>query len=258
MSKHKRHSAFTLIELLIVIAIIALLAAILFPVFGRARENAKRASCSSNLKQLGLAIAQYTQDYDERHPIWGNVAVAALPTPQPASMYWGAGVAPYLGFKINVVANFNKPPLILLCPADTITLSAGAIASGQFRQTYTPPNPGEPNSTGVVGPTITNGGNNDKIWPGRKISEIGTPATTLLLIENPKSNNLVGNYYITRTAAAQEGTATATPSGLSPMHFDGWNYLFCDGHVKWYKPEQTVGTGTVSAPNGFWTLADND
>src|ERR671917_195604 len=59
---------FTLIELLIVIAIIAILASILFPVFARARENARRSSCMSNLKQIGLGIMQYTQDYDEAYP----------------------------------------------------------------------------------------------------------------------------------------------------------------------------------------------
>lgn len=59
-----RRNGFTLIELLIVIFIIALLAAILFPVFARARENARRTSCASNLKQIGLANAQYMQDYD--------------------------------------------------------------------------------------------------------------------------------------------------------------------------------------------------
>ena len=61
-----KNSAFTLIELLVVIAIIAILAAILFPVFARARENARRSSCSSNLKQLGLGFLQYSQDYDEK------------------------------------------------------------------------------------------------------------------------------------------------------------------------------------------------
>lgn len=61
-----RSRAFTLIELLVVIAIIALLAAILFPVFARARENARKASCLSNLKQMGLAWTMYAQDYDEK------------------------------------------------------------------------------------------------------------------------------------------------------------------------------------------------
>ncbi len=63
-----RKSGFTLIELLVVIAIIAILAAILFPVFGRARENARRSACQSNMKQIGLGIMQYTQDYDEKMP----------------------------------------------------------------------------------------------------------------------------------------------------------------------------------------------
>src|SRR5262249_36567817 len=66
MRKHTSRTAFTLIELLVVIAIIAILAAILFPVFAQARERARGISCMSNMRQLGLAINMYKQDYDER------------------------------------------------------------------------------------------------------------------------------------------------------------------------------------------------
>src|SRR3954469_14896504 len=78
VSNHRhtnRYKGFTLIELLVVIAIIAILAAILFPVFGRARENARRSSCQSNMKQLGLGFMQYAQDYDERFPV-GEIYVS--------------------------------------------------------------------------------------------------------------------------------------------------------------------------------------
>lgn len=64
----KRLKGFTLIELLVVIAIIALLAAILFPVFARARDNARKSTCQNNLKQLGLSVQQYMQDFDEKFP----------------------------------------------------------------------------------------------------------------------------------------------------------------------------------------------
>lgn len=65
---NRRQSAFTLIELLVVIAIIAILAAILFPVFAQARESARRTTCLSNVKQMGVAFAMYTQDFDETTP----------------------------------------------------------------------------------------------------------------------------------------------------------------------------------------------
>jgi len=67
----RRRSGFTLIELLVVIAIIAILAAILFPVFAQAREKARQISSGSNVRQLGLAVRMYVQDFDERFPFGG-------------------------------------------------------------------------------------------------------------------------------------------------------------------------------------------
>src|SRR5713101_7995492 len=74
-----RRRAFTLIELIVVVAIVEILAAFLFPVFVRAREKARQASCSSNLRQIGLAMTMYTQDYDGVLPLyvadWSTVIV---------------------------------------------------------------------------------------------------------------------------------------------------------------------------------------
>jgi prepilin-type N-terminal cleavage/methylation domain-containing protein len=69
---------FTLIEILVTIAIIAILAAILFPVFARARENARRTSCLSNIKQIATALVMYTQDYDEMLPLYRFTSPLAI------------------------------------------------------------------------------------------------------------------------------------------------------------------------------------
>ena len=94
----RRHNGFTLIELLVVIAIIAILAAILFPVFAQARAKARQASCASNLKQLGLGMLMYVQDYDERFPFGGwqpNTAAGNTDN----TWEWQNTIAPYIKSK---------------------------------------------------------------------------------------------------------------------------------------------------------------
>ena len=93
-----RRKGFTLIELLVVIAIIAILAAILFPVFAKAREKARQTGCTSNLKQLGLAMLQYAQDYDEKLPV----------------LRWFVGPNQYLPQYLNP---YVKASDVWLCPA---------------------------------------------------------------------------------------------------------------------------------------------
>lgn len=103
--------AFTLIELLVVIAIISILAAILFPVFARARENARKATCTSNLRQLGMAMAMYSQDYDENYPVC-NFSDTLTGAP-PNTHFDSAGKPIFLP---DLLAPYVKAQGVFLCP----------------------------------------------------------------------------------------------------------------------------------------------
>lgn len=113
-----KSAGFTLIELLVVIAIIAILAAILFPVFARARENARRASCQSNEKQIALGILQYTQDYDEHLP-----------------SHWLGGVDPQLQW-INTLQPYMKSLQVFFCPSASTKNSGAAVSSANIAYGY--------------------------------------------------------------------------------------------------------------------------
>ena len=121
MAPKPSRRAFTLIELLVVIAIIAILAAILFPVFARARSQARKATCASNLKQIGLAFLMYAQDHDETFPVhwdalrrgqWGDIDVQVVGILVP---YIKQGVTSAPG------SNLQLGTGIWLCPEDNVS-----------------------------------------------------------------------------------------------------------------------------------------
>jgi len=204
MSTQRKESAFTLIELLVVIAIIAILAAILFPVFARARENARRASCMSNLKQMSLGMMMYVQDYDEKFsPLaWpsGSPEVTCpdgVTTTCPLS--WPVRIYPY----VKSVQVFN-------CPSDTKSWKG--------------------NDSGT---TLISIGYNDSI-ASQAMAAIQKPAETLLLADaqGQAPYDLKTTYY----------TGPSSTRGMSDRHLNGGNIAFADGHVKWISiPEDSSG-----------------
>jgi prepilin-type N-terminal cleavage/methylation domain-containing protein/prepilin-type processing-associated H-X9-DG protein len=113
-----RRTGFTLIELLVVIAIIAILAAILFPVFAQAREQGRKTGCASNLRQIGVALSMYVQDFDEQFPNTGNTHLWM-------GRYWRWPLAPYLAYSRrkstpnNDLLSVGSDAHGLICPSDT-------------------------------------------------------------------------------------------------------------------------------------------
>jgi prepilin-type N-terminal cleavage/methylation domain-containing protein/prepilin-type processing-associated H-X9-DG protein len=112
-----KRRGFTLIELLVVIAIIAILAAILFPVFAQAREKARQISCASNERQIGLAILEYTQDYDETYPLaWIDTHPDNI-----GGNAWSYSIQPYIKDGSNSQDKFTNPP------GDTYFVEVGGV-----------------------------------------------------------------------------------------------------------------------------------
>lgn len=252
----KKHKGFTLIELPMVIAIIVILAAILFPVFARARENARRASCQSNLKQIGLSLAQYTQDYDEKlPPAWGYTSSWGSYNPGIA---WDLAIAPYTGTLVKRQAGVSSS--IFLCPSDTVKRDS----YNEPPVTYAMPQleNGDPlsNNKGIA-PIWTQVADGGYVSLGRNIASLESVADTIFLAEDPEIYATMGspnNKTIPSPASQLEQFNGSVNVPRPATHFDGFNYLFVDGHVKWLRPEATKGTGTMTVPRGMWTIDAGD
>jgi prepilin-type N-terminal cleavage/methylation domain-containing protein/prepilin-type processing-associated H-X9-DG protein len=201
--KGVKQSGFTLIELLVVIAIIAILAAILFPVFARARENARKAACLSNMQQLGKAFMQYTQDYDGRLPGAGQL------------QKWANG-GHWVACATNQGLTTVTPPIVLTgVKAD---VKNGAIFSYvKSEQVY-------------ICPSISDG--KDKLLTYTMNCALGfandsaiTEPASVVLLDDEETNN-DGYFY-----------AVNSPNSTDQMtkrHNGGGNLLFVDGHAKFY------------------------
>jgi prepilin-type N-terminal cleavage/methylation domain-containing protein/prepilin-type processing-associated H-X9-DG protein len=242
---------FTLIELLVVIAIISILAAILFPVFARARENARRASCQSNLKQIGLGLMQYTQDYDERMPIF----VADIPKNSTPSDY----MADAFSDPWQDIQPYVKNTQIFVCPSAFKSTTNVPTANSDTNYMY--------NGALVKFLSTLSG---KEYFAGKSLAAIPESSATVVIQEwavrentfkmrprNYPIGNCVGggilalwHYY---GASAPYG---GTGEWFSNNHFDGSNLLFCDGHVKWRR-YTTMRSGEFGlSPDAPWSTSN--
>ncbi len=275
-SSHGLTRAFTLIELLVVIAIIAILAAILFPVFQSVRENARRATCASDEKQIALADLQYIADNNEVQPIvaYGYPDAMSTVRPQPGTMTtWVNEIEPYItSYRVFRCPSEGTDPFKMWSSANLGPASAdgqGHVGAGWWawgdsyaiNADYMNPNNGC--NQGMPYDNLYYG--DPTAGPGAQANQIQAPAETIFAVEaRPEVYNNGGAwpemYWLFSPAGytapdscsagawgtdsseygfstGQSGDEPPLNAGLfSNRHRGGSNVIFCDGHVKWMTP----------------------
>ena len=212
-------SGFTLIELLVVVAIISILAAILFPVFARAREEARKTTCTSNLRQIGLATAMYAQDYDESYPIC-NFTDALTGFPPNTHFDWNNNPI----YLVDLLANYTKNRQMFLCP----TMRGQPNRAKQHPTDY--------NYLCIHGWSLVIPGfdNNDQGICSHTLAAVGAPTQKPMIMCDGLGEHI--------------GTTTAAVYSLGINGAE--NICYADGHVK-------LTPGSYQKIVSLYTLPDN-
>lgn len=247
---------FTLIELLVVIAIISILASILFPVFARARENARRASCQSNLKQIGLGVAMYTQDYDNR------LVTGFLQDGTTTIYTYPSGAASAIGAWYLALFPYVKNWEVYNCPSENSTLyyssAKGRATAFSYAYNYRYPIGSTAITTANRGVDLGYGGT----VGGALLSAIEDTAGTIMMVDGSsyllQFNGTAANYATEETLGAQGACPTVTqyrPDCLRARHLGTLNALFVDGHVKAMPWKKILGNPNNPDVAKYWTTA---